>query len=97
MPPHSSLGHVNTKCSVAEHKVSGITQAISTTTVVDLKIAYSKEGEEYPPRYSIAYFCNPNFDSFIETLPGTYAADAEKKYTGVNSGEYLVQRLTATY
>ncbi|KJZ72148.1 hypothetical protein HIM_08413 [Hirsutella minnesotensis 3608] len=56
-----------------------------------------KEGKEYPPRYSIAYFCNPNFDSFIETLPGTYAAEAEKKYTGINSGEYLVQRLAATY
>ncbi|KAM4054594.1 2OG-Fe(II) oxygenase superfamily protein [Hirsutella rhossiliensis] len=56
-----------------------------------------KEGKEYPPRYSIAYFCNPNFKDFIETLPGTYGAEQDKKYGGVNSGEYLVKRLTATY
>ncbi|UNI14229.1 hypothetical protein JDV02_000881 [Purpureocillium takamizusanense] len=56
-----------------------------------------KEGVEYPPRYSIAYFCNPNSDSFIETLPGTYVSPQDKKYGGINSGEYLVQRLTATY
>lgn len=43
------------------------------------------------------YFCNPNFDAFIEALPGTYATEAEKKYSGVNSGEYLVQRLASTY
>ncbi|ODA79981.1 hypothetical protein RJ55_02939 [Drechmeria coniospora] len=56
-----------------------------------------KEGVEYPPRYSIAYFCNPNFACHIETLPGTYASEAEKKYEGINSGQYLIQRLTATY
>ncbi|KAI5465665.1 hypothetical protein BGZ63DRAFT_348835 [Mariannaea sp. PMI_226] len=53
--------------------------------------------ESYPPRYSIAYFCNPNFNSHIEVLPGTYATEKEKKYEGINSGDYLVQRLTATY
>lgn len=43
------------------------------------------------------YFCNPNYKDYIEALPGTYASEAEKKYEGINSGEYLVQRLTATY
>lgn len=43
------------------------------------------------------YFCNPNFDSQIEAIPGTYAAETEKKYQGVNTGDYLVQRLAATY
>ena len=43
------------------------------------------------------YFCNPNFKSHIEAIPGTYATDADKKYAGINSGDYLVQRLTATY
>lgn len=43
------------------------------------------------------YFCNPNFKSHIEAIPGTYAAEAEKKYQGINSGDYLVQRLAATY
>ena len=55
------------------------------------------EGIEYPARYSIAYFCNPNYKSHIEVLPGTYASEKEKKYEGINSGDYLVQRLTATY
>ncbi|EQB45494.1 hypothetical protein CGLO_15635 [Colletotrichum gloeosporioides Cg-14] len=56
-----------------------------------------EDGSEYPPRYSIAYFCNPNFKSHIEAIPGTYATEAEKKYEGINSGQYLVQRLAATY
>ena len=47
----------------------------------------------------MAYFCNPNFDRFIDAIPGTYdeAMGKVKKYAGVNSGDYLVQRLTATY
>ena len=43
-----------------------------------------------------AFFCNPNFDKFIDAIPGTYEAEG-KKYEGINSGQYLVQRLTATY
>lgn len=54
-------------------------------------------GDVYPARYSIAYFCNPNFKSQIEAIPGTYADELERKYAGVNTGEYLVQRLAATY
>ena len=53
--------------------------------------------EEYPARYSIAYFCNPDFDKWIEALPGTWEEKGGKKYEGINSGEYLVQRLSATY
>jgi isopenicillin N synthase-like dioxygenase len=54
--------------------------------------------DTYPARYSVAYFCNPNMDRLIEALPGTYGEGVgEKKYEGINSGEYLVQRLTATY
>ena len=51
------------------------------------------------PTYSICYryFCNPNFKSHIEAIPGTYTTEAEKKYDGINSGDYLVQRLAATY
>jgi isopenicillin N synthase-like dioxygenase len=55
------------------------------------------EGDVYPARYSIAYFCNPNFDKFIDAIPGTYADEKEKKYEGVNSGVYLERRLEATY
>jgi len=59
-----------------------------------------KEGQEvgdtYPARYSVAYFCNPNFDRFIDAIPGTYES-VGKKYEGVNSGDYLVRRLETTY
>jgi isopenicillin N synthase-like dioxygenase len=54
------------------------------------------ESEVYPARYSIAYFCNPNFEKFIDALPGTFEKEG-KKYPGVNSREYLVQRLSVTY
>ncbi|KAK0621239.1 thymine dioxygenase [Bombardia bombarda] len=55
------------------------------------------DGDVHPPRYSIAYFCNPNFKDHIEALPGTFGTEAEKKYEGINSGQYLIQRLAATY
>jgi isopenicillin N synthase-like dioxygenase len=54
------------------------------------------KAEEYPARYSVAYFCNPNFDKTIETIPGTYK-DKEIKYAPINAFDYLVQRLSATY
>jgi isopenicillin N synthase-like dioxygenase len=55
--------------------------------------------DEYPARYSVAYFCQPNLNQLIETLPGTYGEEiqVEKKYSAITSGDYLVQRLTATY
>jgi isopenicillin N synthase-like dioxygenase len=38
----------------------------------------------HPTRYSIAYFCNPNFDRFIDAIPGTYDEVKGKKYEGIN-------------
>ncbi|EWC48163.1 hypothetical protein DRE_02267 [Drechslerella stenobrocha 248] len=63
---------------------------------------HSEDVEVYPARYSIAYFCNPNFEKFIDAIPGTFeegksAEEGGKKYPGVNSGDYLVQRLAATF
>lgn len=55
------------------------------------------EGDTHPARYSIAYFCNPDFDKYIEAIEGTYDSEKGKKYDGIYSGEYLVQRLAATY
>jgi len=56
------------------------------------------EGDVHPARYSIAYFCNPNFSNHIEAIPGTFGGEkGDRKYEGINSGEYLVQRLAATY
>ncbi|KAH7489707.1 hypothetical protein FOMA001_g2840 [Fusarium oxysporum f. sp. matthiolae] len=43
-----------------------------------------KQAESYPPRYSIAYFCNPNFRSYIEAIPGTFGTEKDKKYEGSN-------------
>ncbi|PGH36895.1 hypothetical protein GX50_00129 [[Emmonsia] crescens] len=58
----------------------------------------SGDSEVYPARYSVAYFCNPNFHKFIEAIPGTFGGDlGDKRYEGINSGEYLVWRLAATY
>ncbi|KAK8162519.1 hypothetical protein BKA80DRAFT_343062 [Phyllosticta citrichinensis] len=53
--------------------------------------------EKYPARYSIAYFCNPDFDKVIETIPNTYKDVSERKYPPVKSGEYLEKRLKETY
>ena len=50
----------------------------------------------YPARYSIAYFCNPDFHKTIDAVPGTVGNET-KKYEAINSGKYLVQRLQATY
>lgn len=56
------------------------------------------DGDVVPARYSVAYFCNPDFDRWIEALPGTYGGErGEKRWEGINSGEYLEQRLSATY
>ncbi|KAF1924073.1 Clavaminate synthase-like protein [Didymella exigua CBS 183.55] len=52
--------------------------------------------DSYPPRYSIAYFCNPNYERMIKAIPGTYE-EAGRKYQDVQSGEYIIGRLTATY
>jgi len=54
--------------------------------------------ETYPARYSVAYFCNPNTNKVIEALPGTWGDDIQvtKKYSDITTGDYLVQRLTAT-
>jgi isopenicillin N synthase-like dioxygenase len=53
--------------------------------------------EVYPSRYSVAYFCNPNFDRMIDAIPSTVSSDSPKKYEAINSGEYLIKRLTETY
>ena len=61
------------------------------------------EGQEedgkdmYNTRYSVAYFCNPDFSKYIEALPGTYKDERDKKYMGINSGDYLAMRLASTF
>lgn len=38
----------------------------------------------HPARYSIAYFCNPNFDQFIDAIAGTYSETRPKQYPGMS-------------
>ncbi|RAK99457.1 isopenicillin N synthase family dioxygenase [Aspergillus ibericus CBS 121593] len=68
--------------------------------VVEPPTAVGEEGDGsdfYPDRYSIAYFCNPNSNQFIEAIPGTYEEETHPaKYPGITAGEYLMQRLSAT-
>ncbi|KAL0253144.1 hypothetical protein SLS55_010596 [Diplodia seriata] len=52
--------------------------------------------DKYPARYSVAYFCNPDFDKVIEAIPGTYE-EGKQKYPAVLSGDYLAKRLSETY
>lgn len=57
----------------------------------------ANEDEMYPERYSIAYFCNPDFDKMIEALPGTWEeSEIGKKYAPIKSGDYLIERLGIT-
>lgn len=42
------------------------------------------KADVHPARYSIAYFCNPDFDRFIDAIPGTYSETREKNYEGIN-------------
>ena len=58
---------------------------------------YQADSDCYPARYSIAYFCNPNFDCQIDCLPTCYSAENPPKYEPVNSFDYLVGRLNNTY
>ena len=56
------------------------------------------DGDTHPARYSVAYFCNPNFNSQIDAIEGTYGGEkGGRKYEGINSGDYLEMRLAATY
>jgi len=47
-----------------------------------------------PLRQSIAFFCNPNFNTEIACLPN---CGTEARYPPVNTETYIVGRLTATY
>ncbi|KAG6817840.1 hypothetical protein H0H87_001672 [Tephrocybe sp. NHM501043] len=47
-----------------------------------------------PLRQSIAFFCNPNFSAEVACLPN---CGSEAKYPPVNTEDYIVGRLAATY
>ena len=53
-------------------------------------------GTEVPARFSIAFFCNPNKETLVDALPGTFDAQHPKKYPPINAFDYLIGRLNAT-
>ncbi|KAI9058367.1 thymine dioxygenase [Trametes sanguinea] len=50
-----------------------------------------------PERYSIPYFCAPEFSAVVECLPGTYSDDNPPKYEPISASQYVLQRLAASY
>ena len=46
-----------------------------------------------PKRQSIAFFCNPNFDTKISCLPHCFGPGNPRKYDPVITEEYIVRRL----
>lgn len=48
-------------------------------------------------RYSIAFFCQPDFDVEVACLAACQGGDRPPRYATVRSGEYLLNRLQATY
>ena len=48
-------------------------------------------------RYSIAFFCQPDAEVDIVCLPTCQNETTPAKYPPVKSGEYLLNRLRATY
>ncbi|GJE85125.1 thymine dioxygenase [Phanerochaete sordida] len=50
-----------------------------------------------PERYSIPYFCAPNFTTVVDCIPTTYSAERPKKYEPVSAAQYIIERLNANY
>ncbi|KAH9922796.1 thymine dioxygenase [Epithele typhae] len=55
------------------------------------------EDNMVPDRYSIPYFCAPEFTQVVECLPGTYSKEKPPKYAPISAKAYVMQRLSATY
>ena len=48
-------------------------------------------------RYSVAFFADANPGALVEALPGCVAPGETPRYRPILCGDYLTQRLTATY
>ncbi|GAC98041.1 hypothetical protein PHSY_005629 [Pseudozyma hubeiensis SY62] len=71
-------------------------QLRSTLHRVKAPQAADAKAEYTPPRYSIAFFCNPNEDQLIETLPN-FDSKEGPKYERILTKDYLAKRLSETY
>lgn len=50
-----------------------------------------------PERYSIPYFCCPDFETIVDAIPGTWSAERSKRYEPISAAEYVITRLAANY
>ena len=50
---------------------------------------------QLPPRYSMAYFCNPSRDTIVECLPTCASAERPPAYPPIRAADYLDQRVAA--
>ncbi|KAM5535028.1 hypothetical protein V8D89_011256 [Ganoderma adspersum] len=50
-----------------------------------------------PSRYSIPYFCCPEFSEVVKCLPGTFSDENPAKYEPISVQQYILQRLAASY
>lgn len=57
----------------------------------------SESQTHYDDRYTVVFFSNPNFDATIESIPQCVTPERPAKYGSVNSLDWLVSRLKATY
>lgn len=48
-------------------------------------------------RYSLPYFFDPNYDTWVEALPSCLAPGETPRHAPVLAGEWLARRLTATF
>ena len=55
-----------------------------------------KDSEVVPPRFSIAFFCNPNKETVVECLPGCATEENPPKYKPINAYDYITMRLAGT-
>lgn len=61
------------------------------------RVRLSQPQQTARSRYSIAFFCQPDFDVEIACLPACQSSDRPPRYAPIGSGEYLLSRLNATY
>ncbi|KAJ3062136.1 hypothetical protein HDU98_001963 [Podochytrium sp. JEL0797] len=55
------------------------------------------EDGKLPARYSMAYFCDPDFEFVVETIPKFVTGERPNKYAPIAAGEHLLERLRSTY
>ena len=66
--------------------------------VVEPPSTRANPGGGHLARYSVVYFGNPDFDRWIDALPGTWEHKKDgKRYKGINAGDYVADRLSAIY